>query len=138
MQFLSSLPLVTTPATPKDGDALRVNDRFEVQDVGFAQKLWSETGLESLVTGRAGAVDGGYNSDGGDDGNTEAQEEVEQVAIGNLKVLWGGEVCGLNPRVRVYRYGKGHFFGQHCRCMIDSSLFLIVLRDRFTLLGQRR
>lgn len=27
---------------------------------------------------------------------------------------WGGEVCGLNPRVRIYRYRKGQFFDQHC------------------------
>ena len=28
---------------------------------------------------------------------------------------WGGEVCGLNPAIRIYRYKKGQFFGQHCR-----------------------
>ncbi|TKA68625.1 hypothetical protein B0A49_10878, partial [Cryomyces minteri] len=27
--------------------------------------------------------------------------------------LWGGEVVGLNPNIRVYRYRKGQFFDQH-------------------------
>jgi len=29
--------------------------------------------------------------------------------------LWGGEVLGLNPNIRIYRYSKGQFFDQHCR-----------------------
>lgn len=115
VQFLSSLPLVTTPITPKSGDAVRVNDRFEVQDPVFAQRLWSETGLEGLVTGQAGAGDGRYGGARGEDGDGEEQEEVAKEVMGDLKTLWGGEVCGLNPRLRVYRYGKGQFFGQHCR-----------------------
>ena len=28
--------------------------------------------------------------------------------------VWGGEVIGLNSNIRVYRYGKGQFFDQHC------------------------
>ena len=72
VHFLSSLPLTTTPGVPKKGDALRVNDRFLVEDADFAEKLWSSTGLKSLVT--------------------EAGSD------------WGGEVCGLNPRIRIYRY----------------------------------
>ncbi|MCJ1469499.1 hypothetical protein MMC07_008132 [Pseudocyphellaria aurata] len=139
VQYLSSLPLVTTPVTPKNGDALRVNDRFEVQDVGFAQRLWSETGLESLVTGRAGAVDAEYGGGRDGDENAEAQEEVEKDAIEKLKALWGGEVCGLNPRIRVYRYGKGHFFGQHYTMGI-AHVFLIerllVIVGRYFLLSQ--
>ncbi|KDN64812.1 hypothetical protein CSUB01_03560 [Colletotrichum sublineola] len=47
--FLRGLPLITTPGRPKRGDAVRVNDRFQVQDDAFAQRLWEETGLrESL------------------------------------------------------------------------------------------
>ena len=94
---------------------MRVNDRFEVQDTGFAQRLWSETGLEGLVTGQAGAGEGAYGGARGGDGDEEEQEEVAKEVMGDLKTLWGGEVCGLNPRLRVYRYGKGQFFGQHCR-----------------------
>jgi hypothetical protein len=26
----------------------------------------------------------------------------------------GGEVVGLNPKIRIYRYTKGQFFDQHC------------------------
>ncbi len=75
---LSSLPLITTPAQAKAGNALRVNDRIQFDDPDFAEQLWSNTALEQLV-----------NSLG--DGS---------------KKVWGGEVCGLNPRIRVYRYGQ--------------------------------
>lgn len=51
VSFLESLPLTTTPGKPKKGDALRVNDRFQVMDDGFANRLWLETGLEELVCG---------------------------------------------------------------------------------------
>lgn len=49
--FLKGLPLVTTPGTPKKGDAVRVNDRFQVIDEGFANRLWVETGLRELICG---------------------------------------------------------------------------------------
>jgi hypothetical protein len=48
--FLSSLPLTTTPGMPKKGDALRVNDRFQIDDPDFANQLWSSTALKDLVT----------------------------------------------------------------------------------------
>ncbi|KAH4029320.1 hypothetical protein HBH70_238460 [Parastagonospora nodorum] len=82
VSFLSSLPLTTTPGKPKKGDAVRVNDRFQVDDPAFAERLWSQTSLKSLV---------------------EAQP----------KELWGGDVVGLNPNIRIYRYSKGQFFDQH-------------------------
>lgn len=81
--FLSTLPLVTTPGQPKKGDALRVNDRFQVDDPVFAEQLWNSTGLKHLIT------ESPHN--------------------------WGGEPCGLNPRIRIYKYGKGQFFDQHCK-----------------------
>jgi hypothetical protein len=49
--FLKSLPLVTTPGIPKRGDAVRVNDRFQINDEAFANRLWLETGLKKLVCG---------------------------------------------------------------------------------------
>lgn len=53
--FLRTLPLVTTPGKPKRGDAVRVNDRFEVHDAAFAHTLWTQTGLrEALVAGAEG------------------------------------------------------------------------------------
>lgn len=86
--FKTSLALNTTPAKPQKGEAVRVNDRFEVWDESFAERLWGETGLRELVTGRGKCEEG----------------PVEGC----------GDVCGLNPRIRIYRYGKGQFFGKHC------------------------
>lgn len=51
VSFLEKLPLTTTPGKPKKGEALRVNDRFEVMNEGFANRLWVETGLRELVCG---------------------------------------------------------------------------------------
>lgn len=101
VSFLSSLPLITTPAKPKPGEALRVNDRFEVHDAAFAEQLWNSTALKNIVAGVLMDDDEGYD------------------ASENLEELWGGNVCGLNPRIRIYRYGKGQFFGQHCRFLND-------------------
>lgn len=47
--FLKTLPLVTTPGRPKRGEAVRVNDRFQIQDPDFANRLWLETGLKEAV-----------------------------------------------------------------------------------------
>jgi hypothetical protein len=49
VSFLSSLPLTTTPGKPKKGDAVRVNDRYQIDDPAFAERLWSGTSLKSLV-----------------------------------------------------------------------------------------
>jgi hypothetical protein len=84
--FLSSLPLMTTPGKPKRGEAVRVNDRFQIDDPLFAERMWSGTALKELVLG---CEDG--------------------------KRLWGGDVLGLNPNIRIYRYRPGQFFAQHCR-----------------------
>ncbi|KAJ4499324.1 hypothetical protein C8R41DRAFT_893604 [Lentinula lateritia] len=95
VSFLSNLPLVTTPGKPKKGDAVRVNDRFQIQDASFATRLWEETGLKDIIMGYVQSEDG-LQLDG------EARKQ-----------LWGGEVVGLNPNIRVYRYSKGQFFDQH-------------------------
>jgi hypothetical protein len=92
LAFLAGLPLKTTPGQPKKGEALRVNDRFQIEDPEFANILYSLTSLQELVIGS--------NQD------------------------WGGEVCGLNPNIRIYRYTKGQFFDQHCK-LAGSSLFVI-------------
>lgn len=47
--FLRTLPLQTTPARPKRGEAVRVNDRFQVEDANFARRLWEETGLKDAL-----------------------------------------------------------------------------------------
>jgi len=98
VSFLSTLPLATTPGIPKRGDAVRVNDRFQIEDALFAERLWSQTALKVLVNSEAA-------------GSTEVER----------KKLWGGKVVGLNPNIRVYRYSKGQFFDQHCE---SSPVFL--------------
>jgi len=96
VSLLSSLPLTPTAIQPRDGEAIRVNDRIQLDDYAFAEQLWASTALESLVRGL-----------------------VERVDLGKplpdeLRKFWGGVVSGLSPRIRVYRYSEGQFFGQHC------------------------
>ncbi|KAJ3995155.1 hypothetical protein F5050DRAFT_1829941 [Lentinula boryana] len=95
VSFLAGLPLVTTPGKPKKGEAVRVNDRFQIQDASFAKRLWEETGLKDVVMGNVQADDG-----------LQLNEEIRTQ-------LWGGEVVGLNSNIRIYRYSKGQFFDQH-------------------------
>jgi hypothetical protein len=78
VSFLSSLPLTTTPGKPKKGHAVRVNDRFQIDDPVFAERLWSLTALKNLVLG--------INEEGGLGLMKDAQVK-----------LWGGEV--VNPPV---------------------------------------
>lgn len=73
VQFLSSLVLETTPRRPKRGEAVRVNDRFQVEDAAFAARLWNETALSSLIL--HGALDG-----------KEPFSDADRLA------LWGGQV----------------------------------------------
>ncbi|KAJ9285600.1 hypothetical protein DTO021C3_6854 [Paecilomyces variotii] len=91
VSFLASLPLITTPSRPKKGEAVRVNDRFQIDDARFAEMLWSSTALKDLV-------EGSLDSDA-----TQAM----------LRQTWGGNPLGLNPNIRIYRYSPGQFFAQH-------------------------
>lgn len=88
VSLLSLLPLTTTPVKPKQGEAIRANDRIQYDDPAFAQQLWRSTALQSLVNGSGGNVD------------------PDGLTYEGAKKLWGGEVCGLNPRIRIYRYGQ--------------------------------
>lgn len=47
--YLRTLPMQTTPSKPKKGEAVRVNDRFQINDPGFARRLWDTTGLKELI-----------------------------------------------------------------------------------------
>lgn len=121
--FLSSLPLATTPGKPKKDEAVRVNDRFQVEDGRFAEMLWSGTALRELVT--TGLCRGGYDEDededGNGNGNVDGLKEEGDVALEELaRRTWGGKVLGLNPNIRIYRYSTGQFFAQHC---MSSPLF---------------
>jgi len=49
VSFLRELPLTTTPGKPKRGEALRVNDRYQIDDARFANRLWNETGLKDAI-----------------------------------------------------------------------------------------
>lgn len=49
VSFLRTLPLTTTPGKPKRGDAVRVNDRYQVQDQAMADRLWLHTGLKDAL-----------------------------------------------------------------------------------------
>jgi hypothetical protein len=105
---------VTTPGKPKKGDAVRVNDRFQVDDEAFARRLWEDTGLKDLILGDAEGVEDG-------EGMTERERgELWYAPIFYFSVdaladlVRGGEVIGLNPSIRIYRYSKGQFFDCHC------------------------
>jgi hypothetical protein len=101
--FLASLPLTTTPGKPKKDEALRVNDRFQIDDSRFAEMLWNTTALKELVTTRFAEDE--------DEENEPSPAEIADQA----RRLWGGEPLGLNPNIRIYRYSAGQFFGQHCK-----------------------
>ncbi|KAJ3724284.1 hypothetical protein DFJ43DRAFT_598197 [Lentinula guzmanii] len=120
VSFLAGLPLVTTPGKPKKGEAVRVNDRFQIQDASFAKRLWEETGLKDVVMGNVQADDG-----------LQLNEEIRTQ-------LWGGEVVGLNSNIRIYRYNKGQFFDQHYddsnNVIVPSSPRDIPARTTWTLL----
>lgn len=109
--FLASLPLTTTPGKPKKGEAVRVNDRFQVQDADFAERLWSETALRELVSGAVDEDEGeGENGDGAAGTRPRSNREI-----------WGGEPLGLNANIRIYRYSRGQFFAQHCMFLFPST-----------------
>jgi 2OG-Fe(II) oxygenase superfamily len=94
VSFLSTLPLQTTPGNPQRGMALRINDRFEVNDPAFARVLWEQTCLRELIQ---------RDKEDGEVGWSESER----------RKVWGGEVVGLNPRIRIYRYTKGQHFAPH-------------------------
>ncbi|KAJ5950660.1 uncharacterized protein N7479_009073 [Penicillium vulpinum] len=107
--FLASLPLTTTPGAPKKDEALRVNDRFQIDDARFAEMLWNTTALKELITTRFEEDEHGYEQDHsyGEDGT------ISPALAERARQLWGGDPLGLNPNIRIYRYSAGQFFGQH-------------------------
>ncbi|KAJ5481294.1 hypothetical protein N7475_000106 [Penicillium sp. IBT 31633x] len=107
VSFLASLPLTTTPGKPKRDEALRVNDRFQIEDGRFAEMLWSTTALKELVTTRFEEDE--YDIEGAERQSSKNPSTVAERA----RQLWGGEPLGLNPNIRIYRYSAGQFFGQH-------------------------
>jgi len=55
---------------------VRVNDRFQVVDEGFARRLWEETGLKGLILG-----DGEEMGEG-------AEEEEKGMSESERRELW--------------------------------------------------
>lgn len=115
--FLASLPLTTTPGKPKKDEAVRVNDRFQVEDARFAEMVWSGTALKELVTTRFDEDSDGYNdydNDYNEESEIPSSGTEEQDLAEKCKQVWGGEPLGLNSNIRIYRYSAGQFFAQHC------------------------
>lgn len=107
VSFLKELPLITTPGKPKRGDAVRVNDRYQIDDAKFAHRLWTETGLKEALAGKDVAQLW-----------CVAFLPSTQNHRTRLTRRWatrGGDVVGLNPNIRVYRYTAGQFFDAHCK-----------------------
>jgi hypothetical protein len=105
--FLASLPLTTTPGKPKKDEAVRVNDRFQVEDARFAEMLWSGTAMKELATTR-------FGEDEYDEYDKNATPPSCEELARRAREVWGGEPLGLNPNIRIYRYSAGQFFAQHC------------------------
>lgn len=117
VSFLSSaaISLTTTPLKPKSKyEAVRVNDRYQIEDAGFAELLWSTTALKELVSERRGL-------------EREEEEEGEEERDAERRV-WGGTPLGLNSNIRIYRYTPGQFFAQHC----EFFSFLYILSFYFS------
>jgi len=76
VSFLRNLPLTTTPGKPKKGDALRFNDRFQVVDEAFANRLWLETGLKELICGQENDDSEELSNEGEEKMSKEQREEL--------------------------------------------------------------
>lgn len=120
VSFLASLPLTTTPGKPKRDEALRVNDRFQIDDGRFAEMLWSTTALKELVTTR---FENEYDTEEDDKPSNNNPSTVAERA----QQLWGGNPLGLNPNIRIYRYSAGQFFGQHCTHSLEAHKITYVV-----------
>lgn len=101
--FEKGINLETTPLRKLKEYAVRVNDRWSTTDYESSQKLWQY--LKQLLIQE--------NEYGYEDPETAAIKRDFEQAI------------GLNPQLRVYRYRKGHHFGQHydesVSCAMDAK-----------------
>lgn len=82
--FTTSLKLETTPLIKSKDYAVRVNDRALVENFNTAANLW------------------------------EYLQKVLLYEYNDESILSKFQTAkGLNPQLRIYRYTKGHHFGQH-------------------------
>lgn len=82
--FTNELKLETTPLIKSKDYAVRVNDRALVEDITSASNLWEY--LQKILLHE-------YND----------ESLIDEFQLAK----------GLNPQLRIYRYTKGHHFGQH-------------------------
>lgn len=123
--FLKTLPLQTTPGKPKRGEAVRVNDRFQVDDAVFANRLWESTGLKEALTENEDVRNLWYVVVTQNENEKKTCKFVScahrpRLTCRHAESIFihrGGEPVGLNPNIRVYRYSKGQYFDCHCRCV---------------------
>lgn len=120
--FFASLPLTTTPGKPKKDEAVRVNDRFQIEDAQFAENLWSGTALKELVTERF-AEEEDYKDEDEDESGPQSWTPDQRAE--KARQVWGGKPLGLNANIRIYRYSAGQFFAQHCMFSSWSSCLLV-------------
>jgi hypothetical protein len=133
--FLQTLPLTTTPGKPRKGEAVRVkygtlfSARGSLPTAGV--RADHETPRQRPLPDRRCSVFRpvvardwleGRHRVGGCRGDEETLVRCRFAHKGSshkhmtalLSQDRGGEVLGLSPNIRVYRYKKGQFFDCHC------------------------
>lgn len=99
--FEKNLSMETTPIRKSKEYAVRVNDRFSSVDFDASNKLWHY--LQLFLT---------------------KENEYDDFDKKALQANFS-DAIGLNPQLRVYRYRKGHHFGQHydeaVTCELDAK-----------------
>jgi hypothetical protein len=99
--FTTNITLETTPVRKSREYAVRCNDRFATVDFYSSQKLWEYLKLVLLQP-----------------------NEYQNEDLAKLQANFD-DAIGLNPQLRIYRYTKGHHFGQHYDesviCPLDSK-----------------
>lgn len=98
---------------------MRVNDRFQIEDEALAKDLWLGTGLAELINGIGGEEVEIEKQAGEESPNEHEVTESKNKLV--MRERWGGEVVGLNPNIRIYRYGKGQFFDKHCEWLSSAN-----------------
>ena len=114
VSFLSTLPLLPTPSRPKEGEAVRVNDRIQFHDPSFAQSLWTSTALHALIRNSA----------------PDSRDGALPLSLDSASApqSWGGGICGLNPNIRIYRYRSYRLL--HHYLSLKLSVRLIMWQER--------
>lgn len=99
--FSEQLKLETTPLIKSKDYAARFNDRVSVNDNRTADALWQY--LRAILLQEVAYED----------------EDLDQI-----KTIFAN-ARNLNPQLRIYRYRKGHHFGQH----YDDSVVCPIAHD---------